>query len=231
MQEPLVLEGATKSHWIEANNLPGIPKVLLSLHAEDNNKETDWLWVCLDDHGLDWDQVKNLIATVQARGARAVILFWATKANDSSVISYWVSWCDGRDDDWKAKSAIVENAHCGGPIAKSTSLLVLVLAPAEVISLMGGFDNKDKMEPMEGYLDLPNTMYSDYLQGWTLDATGEVDNEEYAPKVVASVDHYGSAMMVYGRDAVAPSLNSVNKTEGSIHFLVPTADMGLKQSV
>jgi hypothetical protein len=101
MREPLVLEGATKTHWIEANNLPGIPKVLLSLHAEDNDKETDWLWVCLDDHSLDWEHVKTLVSTVQARGARAVILFWATKLDDSSVISYWVSWCDGRDDGWK----------------------------------------------------------------------------------------------------------------------------------
>jgi hypothetical protein len=84
---------------------------------------------------------------------------------------------------------------------------------------------------MESYLDLPNTMYSDYLQGWTLDAVEDSDYEEYAPKVVASIDHYGSSMSVYGRDAVAPSLNSANGTEGSIHFLVPTADMGLKQSV
>jgi hypothetical protein len=96
---------------------------------------------------------------------------------------------------------------------------------------MGGFDNKDEIEPMESYLDLPNTMYSDYLQGWTLDDIGEVDNEEYGPKVVASIDHYGLNMLVYGRDAVAPSLNAANGTDGSIHFLVPTADMGLKQSV
>jgi hypothetical protein len=53
-----------KSHWIEAHNLSGIPKVLLSLHAEDNDKETDWLWVCLDDHSLDWEHVKTLISTV-----------------------------------------------------------------------------------------------------------------------------------------------------------------------
>jgi hypothetical protein len=125
--------------------------------------------------------------------------------------------------------AIVKNAHCGGPIAKSTSLLVLT--PSEVIALMGGFNDKDKMEPMDSYLDLPNTMYSDYLQGWTLETIEEVDNEEYSPKVVASVDHYGSPMQVYGRDAVAPSLNLANGTKGSIHFLVPTADMGLKQSV
>jgi hypothetical protein len=108
---------------------------------------------------------------------------------------------------------------------------VLVLAPAEVISLMEGFDDRDEMKPMESYLDLLNTMYSDYLQGWTLDALEDSANEEYAPKVVASIDHYGSSMSVYGRDAVAPSLNSANGTEGSIHFLVPTADMGLKQSV
>jgi hypothetical protein len=125
MREPLVLEGATKSHWIEANNQPGIPKLLLSLHAEDNDKETDWLWVCLDDHCLDREHVKTLISMVRARGARAVILFWVSKANDSSLVSYWVSWCEGREDDWKAKSAIIENAHCGCPIAKSTSLLVI----------------------------------------------------------------------------------------------------------
>jgi hypothetical protein len=95
MREPLVLEGATKSHWIEANNLPGLPKVLLSLHANDNNKETDWLWDCLDDHSLDWEHVKTLISTVRARGARAVILFWASKSDDTAVILYWVSWCDG----------------------------------------------------------------------------------------------------------------------------------------
>jgi hypothetical protein len=142
------------------------------------------------------------------------------------VVSYWVCWCDGRDDDWKAKSAIVENAHCGGPIAKSTSLLVL--APAEVISLMGGFDDKDEMEPMESYLDLPNTMYSDYLQGWTLDTLEDFDGEEYVPKVVASIDHYGSNLSVYGRDSVAPSLNAANGTKGSIHFLIPTADMGFE---
>jgi hypothetical protein len=64
MREPLVLEGATKSHWIEANNLPGLPKVLLSLHAKDNEKETDWLWVCLDDHSLNWEHVKTLISMV-----------------------------------------------------------------------------------------------------------------------------------------------------------------------
>jgi hypothetical protein len=158
-----------------------------------------------------------------------VILFWASKANDTAVVSYWVSWCDGRDDDWTAKSAIVENAHCGGPITKSTSLLVL--APDEVISLMGGFDDRDEMELMESYLDLPNTMYSDYLQGWTLDALEDFDGKEYVPKVVASIDHYGSKMSVYGRDTVAPSLNVASGTEGSIHFLIPTADMGLKQSV
>jgi hypothetical protein len=158
-----------------------------------------------------------------------VILFWASKSNDTAVVLYWVSWCNGREDDWKAKSAIVENAHCGGPIAKSTSLLVL--APAEVISLMGGFDDKDKMEPMESYLDLPNTMYSDYLQGWTLDTLEDPIVDEYVPRVVASVDHYGSSMLVYGRDSVAPSLNAATGTEGSTHFLVPTADMGLKQSV
>jgi hypothetical protein len=229
MREPLVLEGATKSHWTEANNLPGIPKVLLSLHTKDNDQETDWLWVCLDDHGLDWEHVKTLVSTVCARGARAIILFWATKLDDASVISYWVSWCDRRNDGWKSRSAIVKNAHCGGPIAKSTSLLVL--APSEVISLMGGFDDKDEMEPMESYLDLPNMMYSDYLQGWTLETAEELDNEEYSPKVVASIDHYSSPMQVYGRDAVAPSLNSANGTEGGIHFLVPTADMGSKQLV
>jgi hypothetical protein len=49
--------------------------------------------------------------------------------------------------------------------------------------------------------------------------------------VVASVDHYGSSMSVYGRDSVAPSLNAATRKDGSIHFLVPTADMGLKQSV
>jgi hypothetical protein len=104
-----------------------------------------------------------------------------------------------------------------------------VLAPfIEVISLMGGFDDRDEMEPMESYLDQPNTIYSDYLRGWTLETAEEVDNEEYSPKVVASVDHYGAPMQVYGRDAVAPSLNSAKGTEGSIHFLVPTADMGLK---
>jgi hypothetical protein len=117
-----------------------------------------------------------------------VILFWASKSDDSSLISYWVLWCNGRDDDWEAKSAIVENAHCGGPIAKSTSLLVL--APKEVISLLGGFNDKDEMEPMESYLDLLNTMYSDYLQGWTLDETKDVDDDEYSPKVVATIDHY-----------------------------------------
>jgi hypothetical protein len=125
MREPLVLEGATKSHWIEANNLPGILNVLLSLHAEDNDKETDWLWICLDDHSLDWEHVNTLISTVRARGAKAVILFWATRSDDSTVVLYWASWCKEREDDWEAKSAIVENAHCGGPIAKSTSLLVL----------------------------------------------------------------------------------------------------------
>jgi hypothetical protein len=229
MREPLVLEGATKSHWIEANNLPGLPKVLLSLHAKDNDKETDWLWVCLDDHSLNWEHIKTLISVVRTRGARAVILFWASKSNDTAVVSYWVSWCNEREDDWKAKSAIVENAHCGGPIAKSTSLLVL--APAEVISLMGGFDDKDEMEPQESYLDLPNTMYSDYLQDWTLDTLEDPDVKEYVPKVVASIDHYGSSMSVYGRDSVAPSLNAATGTDGSIHFLVPTADMGLKQSV
>jgi hypothetical protein len=98
MQEPLVLEGATKSHWIEANNLPGIPKVLLSVYAEDNDKETDWLWVCLDNHSLDWEHVKTLISTVRARVARAVILFWASKSDDASMVSYWVSWCNGRDE-------------------------------------------------------------------------------------------------------------------------------------
>jgi hypothetical protein len=230
MQEPLVLEGATKSHSIEANNLPGLPKVLLTLHAKDNDKETDWLWVCLDDHSLNWDHVKTLISMVRTRGARAVILFWASKSNDTAVVSYWVSWCNGREDDWKAKPAIVENAHCGGPIAKSTSLLVL--APAEVIALMGGFDDKDEMEAMDSYLDLPNTRwYSDYLQGWTLDALDNSDSDYYDPKVVASIDHYGSKMLVYGRDYVAPSLNAATVTEGGLHFLVPTADMGLKQSV
>jgi hypothetical protein len=106
-----------------------------------------------------------------------------------------------------------------------------VLAPKEVISLSGGFNDKDKMEPMESYLDLLNTMYSDYLQGWTLDEAEVVDNEEYAPKVVATIDHYGSNVLVFGRDAVAPSLSLAKGTGGSIHFLIPTADMGLKQSV
>jgi hypothetical protein len=49
--------------------------------------------------------------------------------------------------------------------------------------------------------------------------------------VVATIDHYGSNMSVYGRDSVAPSLNAANGSEGSVHFLVPTANMGLKQLV
>jgi hypothetical protein len=202
MREPLVLEGATKSHWIEANNLPGLPKVLLSLHAKDNDKETDWLWVCLDDHSLNWEHIKTLISVVRTRGARAVILFWASKSNDTAVISYWASWCNGREDDWRAKSAIVENSHCGGPIAKSTSLMVL--APAEVISLMGGFGDKDEMEPMESYLDLPNTVYSDYLQGWTLGALEDSAVNTYAPKVVASVDHYTDPACLYTEETRWP---------------------------
>jgi hypothetical protein len=85
--------------------------------------------------------------------------------------------------------------------------------------LLGGFEDKDKTEPMESYFDLPNTLYSNYLQGWTLDTTEVVDNEEHAPKVVATIDNYGSSMLVFGRDAIAPSLNSAKGTEGSIHFL------------
>jgi hypothetical protein len=64
-----------------------------------------------------------------------------------------------------------------------------------------------------------------------LDTLEDSSSEEYVPKVVASIDHYGSTMPVYGRDSVAPSLNDAYGTEGSVHFLVPTADMGLKQSV
>jgi hypothetical protein len=163
-------------------------------------------------------------------GARAAIFFWATtKADDSAVISHWTLWCADCDDDWGSKAAVIENAHCGGPIAKST--LVLILAPHEVISSLGGFDDKDGMEPMEGYLDLPNTMYSNYLQGWTLEATESAEKDEYSPRVITKIDHWGTTLVVFGTDLVAPSLNAAKREDGDIHFVITTSDMGLKQSV
>jgi Integrase zinc binding domain len=229
MREPIVLEGASKTHWVDSTNLPSVPKILLTLQAEDNDKEVDWLWVCLDDHALDLEKVKVLVSTCRTTGARAAILHWASKPNDSSVISYWRDWCSNKWDDWSCRAAVIQNTHCGGPIARLTA--VVILAPKAVVSLLGGFEDKDESEPMEGYLDLPNTMYSDYLQGWTTASRKRKGGDEHSPTMVAQIDYYGSRITVFGTNSVAPSLNSLRKKDNDIHFLITTADMGLKQSV
>ena len=121
---------------------------------------------------------------------------------------------------------MVQNTHCGGPIARSTSVVLKA-----VISRLGGFEDKDESEPMEGYLDLPNTMYSDYLQGWTTTSIKRKEGDDHSPTVLAQIDYYGSRMAVFGTGSVAPSLNSLRNKDEDIHFVITTADMGLKQSV
>ena len=81
-------------------------------------------------------------------------------------VKEWATWCEEVFPDWRATRHKVQNVHCGGPIRYNTSLLLFL--PGEVSQLLGPFNDVDKPEAMESYLDDSNMRYSDYIGGLTL---------------------------------------------------------------
>ena len=76
MNEDMVLEAASKTMWIQANNLPGPAKMCRVLADPACTKQLDWLWVELGSVPVsDTLLFRQLILAVRRRGCKAVIFF------------------------------------------------------------------------------------------------------------------------------------------------------------
>ena len=64
-----------------------------------------------------------------------------------------------------------------------------MLLPKPVAAIIGPMNEQDEPDTMEGYLDLPNTIYSDYLQGWTPAKRHETPLPEVHSAFTAHVSH------------------------------------------
>ena len=88
-------------------------------------------------------------------------------------------------------------------------------------------NEQDEPETMESYLDLSNTIYSDYLQGWTVIPDAHKRKHQtsvFAPKTDTTIMWDGDPVRVMNRSAPGPEI-----TEDM--FLIGTADGGLATSI
>ena len=144
----------------------------------------------------------------------------------------WEQWVSEQYTDWSVSKHVIQNAHCGGPIQYSTSLMIL--ASNDVNSRIGPFDEVEDIESMESFLDDSNLRYSDYISGWTLvENRVSIDVGEVSPNpsVNCVIDWKGDHWAVFSVLGVAPDVSKRKKGLDDYWFLVSVSDAGLSQSI
>ena len=234
MPTELVMEGAGKQRWIEANNLPSMVKLLRTLLDSERapTLEVDWLWLEIGSISAnDLHLARCLIVAAKSNGCRAAILFWrADSCLPNDVLDDWQDWSNSLFSDWVATLRSVSNIMCGGPIWYKASFLFLL--PVGVAEVLNDFSAPEVAETMESYLDDSNSRNSDYIGGWSLCSTQEPDNVGCDASSYAAVDctinWKGKEWAVFWRDAVAPDVTQGNK---EYCFLLTTGDAGLRRAI
>jgi hypothetical protein len=243
MEPKVLLQGATMPEWVEHTNMPDITKMIGMLESSKLDLQVDWLWMDLTDSKVDNDVAFGLIALLKSRGARAVILSWSLPegmgSSPSSTVhqtyleqrNSWEEWIGEAFTDWVPVLREVQNTHCGGPIRRATLLLLAV--PKFVADKLSNMNGQDEPEPMEPYLDLPNTKYSDYLHGWAPGPrTQEAVDSPYDCNISQSVSTSDGPCLVFDRMHPAPDLLlGRHGSEEVPYFLIEARDMDSPSAV
>jgi hypothetical protein len=162
----------------------------------------------------------NIATILKYRGASAFVFLWGKAA-----------------EHWKQDMDQIENSFCGGPVCHQTRFLIVL--PVEVASFYDEAiqDESTYQEPSTGMstcLDSSNTVYSDYLQGYTqlpLDRkTINVQYLEYYPVVESMVQWRNESFPTWITTSPAPDLaDSSVTTQGNVY--ISTVDMHMPSAL
>ena len=126
MNEDMALEAASKTLWIQTNNLPSPAKLCSLLVDPSCSKELDWMWMEMSSMSSGNTMLlRPLLSAIRTQGCKAFIFFWCCGGQllERSA-SEWSEWCASVWPDWGVCRREVQNTHCGGPIRCNTSLLI-----------------------------------------------------------------------------------------------------------
>jgi hypothetical protein len=174
MEHSVVATRATKQYWIEELNFPN-PVKLKAMLTQNLEMKVDWLWIDRTaKHSIANDflpEIMNIVAILKDRGATTFVFLWGKAAEHwKQDMDQIANLCSTIFAGWQQLRHAIENSFCGGPVCRQTRLLLVL--PVEVASFYDEAiqDESTYQEPSTGMstcLDSSNTIYSDYLQGYT----------------------------------------------------------------
>jgi hypothetical protein len=241
MEHSVVATGATKQYWIDELNFPN-PVKLKTMLTQSLEMKVDWLWIDQTaKHSITNDflpEIMNIATILKDRGATAFVFLWGKAAEhwkqDMEQIAHL---CSTIFAGWQQLRHTIENSFCGGPVCRQTRFLLVL--PMEVASFYDEAiqDKSTYQEPPTGMstcLDSSNTVYSDYLQGYTQSPsdrkTINVQHSEYYPVVESMVQWRGESFPTWITTSPAPDLaDSSVTTQGDVY--ISTADMHMPSAV
>jgi hypothetical protein len=171
-------------------------------------------------------EIMNIATILKDRGATAFVFLWGKAAEhwkqDMEQIAHL---CSTIFAGWQQLRHTIENSFCGGPVCCQTRFLLVL--PVEVASF---YDEaiQDKstsyQEPSTGMstcLDSSNTVYSNYLQGYTQSPsdrkTINLQHSEYYPVVESMVRWRGESFPTWITTSPAPDLADLSvTTQGNV---------------
>jgi hypothetical protein len=186
-------------------------------------------------------EILNISMILKDRGATAFVFLWGNAAEHwKQDMEQIANLCSTIFAGWQQLRHAIENCFCGGPVCRQTRLLLVL--PVEVASFYDEAtqDKSTYQEPSTGMstcLDTSNTVYSDYLQGYTQSPsdrkTINVQYLEYYPVVESTVQWRGESFRTWITTSPAPdfgrflshySRRCVYQHRGYAHALCSSTD-------
>jgi hypothetical protein len=167
----------------------------------------------------------NIATILKDRGATAFVFLWGKAAEHwKQDMEQIANLCSTIFAGWQQLRHTIENSFCGGPICRQTRFLLVL--PMEVASFYDEAiqDESTYQEPPTGMstcLDSSNTIYSDYLQGYTQSPsdrkTINLQHSEYYPVVESMVQWQGESFPTWITTSPAPDLADLSvTTQGNV---------------
>ena len=224
MRSTMVLEAVSKNSWVTLTNKFSPTKLVKKLEERPDENQVDWMWM---DIGKSQDEQvhETLVTMLRSNGCTVVILYWCRADRDyGETVKQWSAWCSEVLGGYCCSAHQVQNHVCGGPIKKTTNMILLL--PERMNVHVGSFDDEEEMDMMEPYLDDPHMRYSDYIKEWSFSEDQQpVQEGECESEKRMWIHWQGEDHRVYSSQEVAPD------AEAGDQFLVHVPETGIRWAI